>query len=168
MIYVDSKFRFYDDSKDLVKFPELKPTPEAVPLTDEQVAEITADITKWRWHPAENKPYKLPDCDKKYWKTVDGVILEMSVEEKATVDQAEADALAAKLAAEQAAAEAAALARAELDAKIAARVADFKTNLPSWLQVADAVDGIANLAEAKAFLKKLARVVYWLAKDSAT
>ncbi|MFA5149154.1 MAG: hypothetical protein WC491_08540, partial [Candidatus Omnitrophota bacterium] len=97
MIYVDSKFRFYDDSKDLVKFPELKPTPEAVPLTDEQVTEITADITKWRWHPVENKPYKLPDCDKKYWKTVDGVILEMDEAEKATVDQAEADALAAKL-----------------------------------------------------------------------
>ena len=168
MIYIDNNFRFYDDSKDLKKWPELKPPPDAVSLTDEQVTEITANIKLWRWHPLENRPYKLPDCDKKYWKTADDIIAEMSEAEKATVDQAEADALAAKLAAEQAAAEAAALARAELDAKIAARVADFKTNLPSWLQVADAVDGIANLAEAKAFLKKLARVVYWLAKDSAT
>lgn len=144
MIYIDSNFRFYDDSKDLETFPELKPTPEAVPLTDEQVAEITADITKWRWHPAENKPYKLPDADKKYWKTVDGVILEMSVEEKATVDQAEADALAAKLAAEQAAAEAAALAQAELDAKIAA-IADAKAAIASLVPAVDKATDIEGL-----------------------
>ena len=149
MIYVDSKFRFYDDSKDLVKFPELKPTPEAVPLTDEQVAEITADITKWLWHPAESKPYKLPDADKKYWKTVDGVILEMDEAEKATVDQAEADALAAKLAAEQAAAEAAAaeaaaLAQAELDAKIAA-IADAKAAIASLVPAVDKATDIEGL-----------------------
>ena len=144
MIYVDSKFRFYDDSKDLVKFPELKPTPEAVPLTDEQVAEITAGITKWRWHPVENKPYKLPDCDKKYWKDVDGVILEMDEAEKATVDQAEADALAAKLAAEQAAAEAAALAQAELDAKIAA-IADAKAAIASLVPAVDKATDIEGL-----------------------
>ena len=144
MIYVDSKFRFYDDSKDLVKFPELKPTPEAVPLTDEQVTEITADITKWRWHPAENKPYKLPDADKKYWKTVDGVILEMDEAEKAAVDQAEADALAAKLAAEQAAAEAAALAQAELDAKIAA-IADAKAAIASLVPAVDKATDIEGL-----------------------
>jgi len=144
MIYIDSKFRFYDDNKDLVKFPELKPTPEAVPLIDEQVAEITADITKWRWHPAENKPYKLPDADKKYWKTVDGVILEMDAAEKATVDQAEADALAAKLAAEQAAAEAAALAQAELDAKIAA-IADAKAAIASLVPAVDKATDIEGL-----------------------
>ena len=144
MIYIDSKFRFYDDSKDLVKFPELKPTPEAMSLTDEQVTEITADITKWRWHPVENKPYKLPDCDKKYWKTVDGVILEMDEAEKATVDQAEADALAAKLAAEQAAAEAAALAQAELDAKIAA-IADAKAAIASLVPAVDKATDIEGL-----------------------
>lgn len=38
-------------------------------------------------------------------------------------------------------------------------------NLPSWTQVSTAVDNISNLAEAKKFLKKLSRVVYWLAKD---
>ena len=144
MIYVDSKFRFYDDSKDLVKFPELKPTQDAMSLTDEQVTEITADITKWRWHPVENKPYKLPDCDKKYWKTVDGVILEMDEAEKATVDQAEADALAAKLAAEQAAAAAAALAQAELDAKIAA-IADAKAAIASLVPAVDKATDIEGL-----------------------
>jgi hypothetical protein len=40
--------------------------------------------------------------------------------------------------------------------------------LPTWAQVSTAVDGITNLAEAKVFIKKLAQVVYWLAKDSAT
>lgn len=39
-------------------------------------------------------------------------------------------------------------------------------NLPSWSHVSTAVDNIANLADAKAYLKKLSRVVYWLAKDS--
>jgi len=158
MIYVDSKFRFYDDSKDLVKFPELKPTPEAVPLTDEQVAEITADITKWRWHPAENKPYKLPDADKKYWKTVDGVILEMSVEEKAAVDQAEADAEAARLAAEaarlaaeKAAEEAAAQAQAEMEAKMLV-IADAKKAVAS---LETSVDKAINLEELKKIIVDL-------------
>jgi hypothetical protein len=41
-------------------------------------------------------------------------------------------------------------------------------NLPSWKQVSDSIDGAANLAEAKVIIKKLARVVYWLAKNSAT
>lgn len=158
MIYIDNNFRFYDDSKDLAKFPELKPTPEAVPLTDEQVAEITADITKWRWHPAENKPYKLPDADKKYWKTVDGVTLEMSVEEKATVDQAEADALAAKLAAEQAAAEAAALAQAELDAKIAA-IADAKAAIASLVPAVDKATDIEGLKKVVLDLIKNVQVL---------
>jgi hypothetical protein len=40
-------------------------------------------------------------------------------------------------------------------------------NLPSWSQVSGAVDAISNLAEAKVFLKNLARIVYWLAKDRA-
>ena len=48
----------------------------------------------------------------------------------------------------------------------AARRADLDTNLPTWAQVSDAVDNIGNLAEAKAFLKKLSRVVYWLAKET--
>jgi len=47
-----------------------------------------------------------------------------------------------------------------------ARQADLVTNLPSWAQVSTAVNNISNLSEAKDFLKKLSRVVYWLAKDS--
>ena len=38
-------------------------------------------------------------------------------------------------------------------------------NLPSWSQVETALDNISTLAEAKAALKKIARVVYWLAKN---
>lgn len=39
-------------------------------------------------------------------------------------------------------------------------------NLPSWSEVATAVDNISSLANAKVFIKKLARVVYWLAKNT--
>lgn len=41
-------------------------------------------------------------------------------------------------------------------------------NLPSWSQVETALDNISNLAEAKTALKKIARVVYWLAKNSGS
>lgn len=44
-------------------------------------------------------------------------------------------------------------------------VAALIDNLPSWSAVSTAVDNIANLADAKVFLKKLSRVVYWLAKN---
>ena len=47
-----------------------------------------------------------------------------------------------------------------------AKVQALVDNLPSWAAVSSAVDGISNLADAKVFLKKLARVVYWLAKNS--
>lgn len=49
--------------------------------------------------------------------------------------------------------------------RIAAKAQAILDNLPSWAVVSGAVDNIGNLADAKAFLKKLARVVYWLAKD---
>jgi hypothetical protein len=48
----------------------------------------------------------------------------------------------------------------------AQRVQEIIDNLPSWKQVSNYVDKIGNLAEAKGFLKKLARVVYWLAKNT--
>ena len=47
------------------------------------------------------------------------------------------------------------------------RIQEIIDNLPPWLQVSNAVDNISNLAGAKVFLKKLARVVYWLAKNTA-
>ena len=54
--------------------------------------------------------------------------------------------------------------QAELDRQ--AQAQDIIDNLPSWAQVEDAVAAIANLQDAKIFLRKLARVVYWLAKNS--
>ena len=47
-----------------------------------------------------------------------------------------------------------------------ARNNDIENALPSWSQVETYLDGLANLAEAKVALKKIARVVYWLAKNS--
>jgi len=37
---------------------------------------------------------------------------------------------------------------------------------PSWVVVNNSIDAISNLAEAKIFIKKLARIVYWLTKDT--
>lgn len=48
------------------------------------------------------------------------------------------------------------------------KLASIQDNLPSWNVVSNAVDNITNLAEAKTYLKKLSRVVYWLAKNSET
>lgn len=45
---------------------------------------------------------------------------------------------------------------------------DIVTNLPSWSQTDTAITAIGSLADAKVILKKLARVIYWLAKNSAT
>lgn len=50
----------------------------------------------------------------------------------------------------------------------AQRATDISTNLPSWDQVSTACEDISNLAEAKLFLKRLSRVVYWMAKNSDT
>ena len=48
----------------------------------------------------------------------------------------------------------------------AEKAQDFIANLPSWSQVQTAISNIGNMAEAKQFLLKLSRVVYWLAKNS--
>ena len=58
-------------------------------------------------------------------------------------------------------------ARLAEEARKAAKAQVFIDNLPSWAQVEAAVDNIGSLADAKAFIKKLARSVYWLAKDKA-
>ncbi len=63
------------------------------------------------------------------------------------------------------AAEAAAAAQAAVDA--IQRTQDIANNLPSWAQVQTAINNIANLADAKVFLGKLARIVYWLAKNTS-
>jgi hypothetical protein len=46
------------------------------------------------------------------------------------------------------------------------RITDIVSNLPSWAAVSTTIDNIANLEGAKAFLKKLARVVYWREKNT--
>jgi hypothetical protein len=73
-------------------------------------------------------------------------VVDMTQEQKDAVDVAEA-AIAAEA------------------ARVAAKAQDFADDIPSWAQVSTAVDGISNLADAKAYIKKLSRVVYWLAKD---
>ena len=52
------------------------------------------------------------------------------------------------------------------ETRITTKAQAIVDNLPSWSQVESDLDAISNLAEAKAALKKLARVVYWLAKDT--
>ena len=42
---------------------------------------------------------------------------------------------------------------------------DIIDNLPSWSQVQTVISNISSLADAKTFLNKLTRVVYWLAKN---
>ena len=54
---------------------------------------------------------------------------------------------------------------AQREADQAQKAQDIIDNLPSWAQVETAVDNIANLADAKAFIKKLSRIVYWLARN---
>ena len=59
---------------------------------------------------------------------------------------------------------------ARLEAQEAARLAKLAQaqevidNLPAWTTVQTAVQGISDLAEAKVFIEKLARVVYILAR----
>jgi hypothetical protein len=48
-----------------------------------------------------------------------------------------------------------------------ARKDAIENNLPSWAQVDQAIVNITDLAGAKAFLRKLSRVVYWLARNRA-
>jgi hypothetical protein len=48
-----------------------------------------------------------------------------------------------------------------------AKESAINDNLPDWATVETAVDNIGSLADAKTFIKKLARVVYWLVKNKA-
>lgn len=50
----------------------------------------------------------------------------------------------------------------------AAKQTDITTNLPTWAQVATAIDNATTLTALRTIVKKLARVVYWLAKNSQT
>lgn len=54
---------------------------------------------------------------------------------------------------------------AAVEAMQAAKAQAIADALPSWARVSDACGNISTLAEAKAYLKKLSRVVYLLAKN---
>ena len=86
------------------------------------------------------------EANGRFLSVVDGVLV---------VDPNKATILAAEEAARQ----------AEI-ARQAAKAQAIIDNLPSWAQVNTAIDNIANLADAKAFIKKLTRITYWLAKDT--
>jgi len=51
--------------------------------------------------------------------------------------------------------------------RVAAEAQAINDNLPSWAAVNQEIINIANLVDAKAFIRKLSRVVYWLVKDKA-
>jgi outer membrane protein TolC len=58
------------------------------------------------------------------------------------------------------------LAQEQADADLeAAKLQLIQDYLPSWSQVETIVDNISTLAEAKAFLKKLARINYLFIKE---
>ena len=56
--------------------------------------------------------------------------------------------------------------KAQAELNEAAKMQALVDNLPSWSQVDEAITAIGSLADAKVFIRKLARVVYWLAKNS--
>jgi len=49
----------------------------------------------------------------------------------------------------------------------AAKAQSIIDNLPSWAQVNQAVTNISDLPSAKVFIRKLARVLYWLARNKS-
>jgi len=56
---------------------------------------------------------------------------------------------------------------ADKQAAQAAKAQAFLDNLPSWAIVDQAVTNISDLASAKVFIRKLARVLYWLARNKS-
>lgn len=58
---------------------------------------------------------------------------------------------------------------AEEEAKqalVEAKLAAIQDNLPSWNTIKTAIESATTIAALKVIIKKLARVVYWLAKNS--
>lgn len=54
------------------------------------------------------------------------------------------------------------------EARIAAKAQDIANNLPSWAEISNAIDAATTIAALKIIIKKMARVLYWIAKDKAT
>ena len=90
MIYIDFDeggcFRAFYDTDKCPEVPE-----GAILLTPEQVAEIEQDVTLWRLDTATGEVYRLPDCPEKYRRWEGERIVEMTPEEKAALDAAEAE-----------------------------------------------------------------------------
>jgi F0F1-type ATP synthase epsilon subunit len=51
--------------------------------------------------------------------------------------------------------------------KQAAKAQALIDNLPSWQAVSDAIDAADTVPKLRAIVKKIARVTYWIAKNSA-
>jgi flagellar biosynthesis component FlhA len=120
---------------------------------------LTDHDTNKGWKEAAAEAKKEPAKPVEPAKTVtvpqiDRISVEVGYQLVPLVDPNKADILAAE--------EAARLAEA---ARVAAKAQAIVDNLPSWATVDSAITAIANLADAKAFIRKLARVLYWLAKD---
>lgn len=47
------------------------------------------------------------------------------------------------------------------------KLQEIAENLPTWQQVANAIDGVTTIAGLRVVVKKIARIVYLLAKNSA-
>lgn len=60
-----------------------------------------------------------------------------------------------------------AAALAALKAAREVKAQDFLDNLPSWAAVKTAIEGATTIAALRVIVLKLARVVYWLARDKA-
>lgn len=120
----------------------------SAPISDAQIA----DIANCRVNLATSTVYTIPAVPRKYIKIVDNVWVEMTQPEKDAVDAA--------IAAEQ----------ARIAAEVAAMAAKAQAiidNLPTWQAISDAIDAATTIAAIKIIIKKLARVVYWLAKNQA-
>lgn len=48
----------------------------------------------------------------------------------------------------------------------AVKLQEIAENLPTWKQVADAIDGVTTLAGMRVVVKKIARIVYLLARGA--
>ena len=51
--------------------------------------------------------------------------------------------------------------------RLAREKTDIEEALPSWAAVDQAITNVTTMADAKQMLRKLARVIYWLAKKKA-
>lgn len=54
------------------------------------------------------------------------------------------------------------------EAAAAQKLRDIADGLPSWQQVSDAIDAATTIAALKVIIKKMARILYWVVKNSAT